>query len=138
MEITEIRINLVKKTKKNSSLLAFANVTFDDEFCVTGIKIVEGKNGKFVSMPSQKGSDDEYHDICFPLSKELREEITEEVLDAYKDEAKKSGKKSGKKSAKKKSTKKAKDEDEDEDDDDEDDDDEDDDEEDDDEEDIPF
>ncbi len=52
MEITETRISLVGKP--NSRLRAYASVTFDDVFVVTDIRIIEGKNGLFVAMPSKK------------------------------------------------------------------------------------
>ncbi|MDE6590405.1 MAG: SpoVG family protein, partial [Oscillospiraceae bacterium] len=42
---------------EKGSVLAFANVDLGGCFAVSGIKIVEGKDGPFVSMPSQKGKD---------------------------------------------------------------------------------
>ena len=55
---------------------------------ITGIRIVEGKLGLFVSMPQSKDNDGEYHDVAFPITKEAREEIQDAVLDAYEDAAK--------------------------------------------------
>ncbi len=52
MEITEVRINL--KEASNTKLKAFATITFDDEFVVRDIKIIDGKKGLFVAMPSTK------------------------------------------------------------------------------------
>lgn len=114
MNITDVRINLMN-SKKNSSLLAFANITIDDELILTGIKVVEGKKGNFVAMPSREGSDGEYYDIFFPLSKDVREEISDAVLEAYDEEAEDSKKSKVKKSKGKKSKVK-KDEDEEDDD----------------------
>ena len=62
----------------------FATITMDDCFVVSGLKIVEGQNGLFVSMPSQKKKE-EYKDVCYPITKEFREQITKVVLDKFND-----------------------------------------------------
>ena len=52
MKITEARIFL--KRNADRKLKAYASVTFDDSFVVRNIKIIEGKEGVFVAMPSRK------------------------------------------------------------------------------------
>jgi len=52
MEITETRISLIHKA--DSRLRAYASVTFDHSFVIREIRIIEGKNGLFVAMPSRK------------------------------------------------------------------------------------
>ncbi|MCD6407780.1 SpoVG family protein [bacterium] len=52
MEITETRISLV--ARPNSRLRAYASVTFDNQFVVRDMRIIEGKKGLFVAMPSKK------------------------------------------------------------------------------------
>lgn len=86
MKITEVRV--FPLSKKDSNLKAFASVTIDDAVCITGIRIVEGKMGLFVSMPQSKDNEGEYHDVAFPITKEAREEMQDAVLDAYEDAAK--------------------------------------------------
>ena len=54
MEITEVKINL--KEGVNDKLKAFATVTLDDEFVIRDIKIINGKKGLFVAMPSAKAT----------------------------------------------------------------------------------
>ena len=112
-EITNVSVRLFNK--KNNNLKAFVQVELDSELVLTGIKLVKGNKGFFLGMPSQKwDSDEEYHDIYFPITGEFREELTEAVVDAYKqakkeeeeeDEAPKKKKKSSKKSTSKKSSK---------------------------------
>jgi len=55
MEITEIRISRVDTP--NSRLRGYASVTFDHVFVVRDIRIIEGKKGLFVAMPSRKVQD---------------------------------------------------------------------------------
>jgi len=52
MEITEVKIAL--RESPQTRLKAYATVTFDQCFVVRNIKIIEGKNGFFVAMPSRK------------------------------------------------------------------------------------
>ena len=51
-------------------------------FAVRGVKLMEGSNGLFVSMPSYKVGN-EYKDICFPCTKESRADFDKAVLTAY-------------------------------------------------------
>jgi stage V sporulation protein G len=52
MEITETRISPINKP--NSRLRAYASVTFDNSFVIREIRIIEGKYGLFIAMPSRK------------------------------------------------------------------------------------
>jgi len=76
MEITDVRVTPYDK----GSMKGLASVTFDNAFVVGSIKIISGSNGYFLGMPSRKDKDDEYRDICFPISKEFRLELQEAVL----------------------------------------------------------
>jgi stage V sporulation protein G len=52
MEITEVRI--FSKEGSNNKLKAYATITIDNAFVVRNIKIIEGKTGLFIAMPSRK------------------------------------------------------------------------------------
>ena len=80
MNITDVR---VFPQAGGTTLRAFANVTLDGAFAVHDLKIVDGKKGLFVSMPSRKLPDGKYRDLAFPVTRELREEIQSRVLGAY-------------------------------------------------------
>src|SRR5438128_923039 len=68
MDITEVRIFPVDEEK----LKAFVSVIFDDCFVVSDIKIIQGANGLFVSMPSKKRKNGTFRDIAHPLNNETR------------------------------------------------------------------
>ncbi len=89
MNITDVRVFPVAS---GGNLKAFASLTFEESFVVRGIKIVEGKNGLFASMPDREWKGN-YYDVCFPLTNALREEIQESVLSAFTktDKKKKTG-----------------------------------------------
>ncbi len=82
MEITEVRISIRNEEK----LKAFASITFDDCFVVRGLKVINGSEGYFVSMPSRKHKDGTYHDIAHPINNEMRKMIEDRVLDAFEQE----------------------------------------------------
>lgn len=54
MKITEIRVFLKDSSMGDGKLKAFATVTFDSVFVVRDLKIIEGKTGRFVAMPSSR------------------------------------------------------------------------------------
>ena len=66
-----------------SKVVATATIIIDECFVVKGLKIFDGANGYFVSMPNKKTQNGEYKDIAFPITKEAREQITQTVLQEY-------------------------------------------------------
>ena len=80
--ISDIRVFPVED---GNGILANVSVTFGGVFVVTGLKIIDGKKGAFVSMPQYKYKG-EWKDSCFPITGEFREELSEAVLDAYEAE----------------------------------------------------
>ena len=80
MEITDVRIRLIGEQEK---MKAVASVTFDDEFVVHDVKIIDGATGLFVAMPSRRIAPGEYRDIAHPLDSNMRGRIQAAVLSAY-------------------------------------------------------
>ena len=72
--------------KDHGKLLAFASVNLGGVFAVNNIRIYDTQKGPFVSMPSAKGLDGKYHDICCPTTKEMRQALNAAVLGAYQRE----------------------------------------------------
>lgn len=86
MKITDIRIRLIDK--EDSKLKAVASVTIDDCIVIHDVKIVQGKEGYFISMPSKKTPDGEYRDLVHPINTETREHLVDELLKAYENAVK--------------------------------------------------
>jgi len=80
MEITDVRIRLIGEQEK---MKAVASVTFDDEFVVHDVKVIDGASGMFVAMPSRRIAPGEYRDIAHPLDSGMRGRIQAAVLEAY-------------------------------------------------------
>lgn len=81
LKISDVRIRIVKKD--DNKLKAVASITIDECFVVHDIKVIEGREGLFISMPSRKTPDGEYKDIVHPINTETREQIRDAILAAY-------------------------------------------------------
>ncbi len=62
---------------------AFFDLTTQEGFTMKGFKLIEGINGLFVSMPSQKGNDEQYYDTIWVESKQLRDDLTQLAISEY-------------------------------------------------------
>lgn len=83
MEITDVR---VRKVNKDGKMKAIVSVTFDNEFVVHDIKVIEGDKGLFIAMPSRKTLDGEFRDIAHPINSTTRDKIQIIILEKYKSE----------------------------------------------------
>ena len=81
VEITDIRVFPVDIN--GSMIQAYAAVTFDDSLVVRDMRIIEGKNGIFLSMPARRKRNGDYQDVCFPISAELRDTLESRVLERF-------------------------------------------------------
>jgi len=79
MQISDVRVRRVTEGK----LRAYCSVVFNDMFVVHEIRVVEGSNGVFVSMPRRKVNENEYKDTAHPITAEAREMVQKAVLEAY-------------------------------------------------------
>ncbi len=79
MNITDVKV--VKRDSKQ--IRGFASIVIDDSLIVKNIKIIEGRDGLFIAMPSYKLSSGEFKDIVHPLNIETRNKIQNMILEKY-------------------------------------------------------
>lgn len=84
MEITDVRI---RKIDADGKMRAVVSVTFDNEFVVHDIKVIESLNGLFIAMPSRKTPDGEFKDIAHPINADAREKLQKAILEKYESTA---------------------------------------------------
>ena len=85
-----VKVNTIQNPK--ASTKAFANLIIEDILEVCGFRIVDGRNGLFVSPPQKKGADDKwYNDVRFLEEKDENEhkgkfqtEVENEILKEYR------------------------------------------------------
>ena len=80
MNITDVRI---RRISNDGKMKAVASITFDDDFVVHDIKIIDGQNGPFIAMPSRKVAEGDFRDIAHPLTSETRSRIREAIFAEY-------------------------------------------------------
>jgi stage V sporulation protein G len=69
---------------REEKLKAFVSVVFDRCFMVNDIKIIQGKDSLFVSMPSRKKRNGEFKDVAHPLNHETRRWLEERLIGEYR------------------------------------------------------
>ena len=79
MEITEVR---VRKVNSGNRVKAIAQITFDNEFVVHEIKVMEKPEGLFIAMPRRKKGE-RYYDIAHPINSDARKMFEDAIIDAY-------------------------------------------------------
>jgi len=72
--------NIALQNEEN--LLARANIVLNDCLAIRGVKIVNGKHGAFISMPSYQANG-RFIEICFPTTSEFRQQLHDSVIGAY-------------------------------------------------------
>lgn len=80
MQITDVK---VRKVLNEGRMKAVVSVTFDNSFVVHDIKVVEGKSGLFVAMPSRRRPNGDFRDVAHPITPDARRQLEEAVLSAY-------------------------------------------------------
>lgn len=80
----KLEVKRITRLEGEGTGRAFCDLVVGETFLVTGIKVVEGKNGLFVSMPREQGKDGNWYDTVLPMSKEVRQRVSEVVLEAYR------------------------------------------------------
>ena len=81
----EIQVQRMYRFESDRPLKAFADIIVNDALLIKGIKVLEGKNGLFVSMPQEQAKDKKWYDSVRCLTQDVREQITEVVLAVYKE-----------------------------------------------------
>ena len=72
-------------TQGESTVKAFCDVLLGGVYVVKGLRVIEGQKGLFVGLPREKGKNDKWYDIFYPITKEARETLISTVLKAYED-----------------------------------------------------
>ena len=80
MEITEVKVFPVRDKK----LRAFVSIVLDGSFMVNDIKVIQGKDGFFISMPSRRKKNGRFKDIAHPLNQETRQVLEDRIIAEYR------------------------------------------------------
>lgn len=82
--VSTITASIHPQDYENSHVKGTGQIVIDGAFVVSGVKVVEGKDGQiFASMPSYTNDVDERKDYAFPITKECYEKVQNAVLEDY-------------------------------------------------------
>lgn len=82
IQVTKVNIY---KAENLGAVEAIASIVINNAIAINNIKIINGKKGLFIAMPSRKASNGEFKDIVYPINTETREIIEKAILTEYKD-----------------------------------------------------
>ena len=80
---TGLAVKRLVRFHGDGTVRAYCDLAIGDLFLIKGLRVVEGKNGLFVSMPRQQGKDSKWYDNVVALTKEIKQEVGRVVLEAY-------------------------------------------------------
>lgn len=89
MEITSVKVK--KEEREGSRMKGRASVLIDDGLAIHNIRIIEGKNGLFIAMPSTSREVENengemvtvHRDTVHPINPEVRAMFEEAIIKAY-------------------------------------------------------
>lgn len=87
--VTDVRISPIKQIDGLTHTKAIAEIVFNDQLLIRGIRVVEGENGLYISYPfpfhPTTGEDGQPRSTVFPITKVLRDHVEAVVLEKYQD-----------------------------------------------------
>ena len=85
-EALDVKIIKIHRLPEGNRVKAFVDLGVNDALLIKGIRVVNGKEGLFVSMPSEQGKDEKWYERVRCMNKEVKGLIARKVLEAYHDE----------------------------------------------------
>ena len=79
----EIKVLKVHRFDAENRIKAFVDISINDVLLIKSLRVVQGKNGLFVSMPTEQGKNEKWYERVRCLNNDIREEIANIVLAAY-------------------------------------------------------
>lgn len=85
LEVTEVNVYPFKEGPSLGRMKGLADVTLNGQLLIRGLRIMDGKDGIFVTYPIDpffKGEVSKY--VATPLKKELHENIQSRIVEEYR------------------------------------------------------
>ncbi len=82
---TKIEVVRLYRFENGGSLKAFCDLQIGEDYIIKGFRVVEGKEGMFVGMPSEAGKNGRWFSTFMPLTDDVKSRIQEAVMTAYEE-----------------------------------------------------
>ena len=82
---TTVAARIDRLNNDDSKTKAYATLTINDAFAIHGVKLIQGKNGLFASMPSRAVTNEqgETEYVPFAITKEMSDAVITCLVNAY-------------------------------------------------------
>ena len=84
---TTVAARIDRLNNDDSKTKAYATLTINDAFAIHGVKLIQGKNGLFASMPSRAVTNEQgetaYVPFANPITKEMSDAVITCLVNAY-------------------------------------------------------
>lgn len=79
----DLRVERCVRFDGEGTLKAVCDLIVGERFLIKGLRVIEGKQGLFVSMPRQQWKDGKWYDTVRTLTKDAKAEVGRVILEAY-------------------------------------------------------
>ena len=85
MTIDKLDIKVIKihRLAQECRIKAFVDLGINDLLLIKGVRVVQGKKGLFIAMPTEQGKNDRWYERVRCLNQDVRSLIAQKVLEAY-------------------------------------------------------
>jgi stage V sporulation protein G len=83
METLDVKIIKIHRLAQEGRVKAFVDLGVNDALLIKGLRIVQGKKGLFVAMPTEQGKNERWYERVRCMNQNVRSLIAEKVLEAY-------------------------------------------------------
>ena len=83
VDTIEIKVIKIHRLTHEGPVKAFVDLAINDDILIKGIRVVEGKKGIFVAMPTEQGKNEKWYERVRCLNQDIRSLISQKVLEAY-------------------------------------------------------
>lgn len=87
VQTIDIKVIKIHRLPQDGRIKAFVDLGINDALLIKGIRIVQGKKGLFVSLPTEQGKNERWYERVRCLNEEVRSLIAQKVLEAYSAES---------------------------------------------------
>lgn len=79
----DIEVARIYRLEGDGAVKAFCDIIVSDALLIKGIRIMDGKNGLFVRMPSKQSKDGKWYDSIAPTTKEIKDALNDTIIKAF-------------------------------------------------------
>ena len=86
-DLSQCEVVSVRKLENDGNLKAFIDIRLGGTLVIRGCTVMEGKNGRFASLPRRIDRAGKWSDIVIAADDKLRDRYKQIILDAFDEEA---------------------------------------------------